>query len=482
MEIDNLIKNIKKITGNSSDVVIREINIKKNKINIIFIESLSSSNDITESILKRLTNLDDIYEDIYTHIYNMLPASNISKINTIEEVIKNIYNGFTVLIIDSNKYIAIESKATLDRGINSVENEFSMAGPKDGFTENVIKNIGLVRKRLRTPNLYIDTTTIGKEGNNKIAICYMSNIASNDLITEVKERLNDINIDAILDSGYINEKVIIKSNIFPVTNITERPDTAAQGLLEGKVILLLDNSPYAIIVPTFFTDFLHTPDDYYQKSTNITFVRLLRTIAFFISIFLPAYYISITTNNFSSIPLTLLINFTAQRQLVPFPAFFEAIAMIICFEILRESDIRIPSKTGTSVSILGGLILGSAAVEAGIISPIMIIVIAISAIGALVFTSPALINAIRYYRLLILMICIFFGIYGLFIGLTLLITNLSSITSFGYPYTSPISPIIKEEISDSIIKTTPKQTNNRNPLLAEKNIIRGKCIWKNYLY
>ena len=474
MEIEKILTEIKEKTGNSDDLIIRKMNILNNEINIIYNEALSSSTAISDTILKRLSNITDIDKDLYQYIFDIIPASNIKRINTIKDILLNIFNGFAIIIVDINKYIAIECKSTLDRGINSVENEFSVIGPKEGFTENITKNIGLIRKKIRSNDFFSESFTLGKRSKTKVNICYISSITNNELIDIVKERLNKINTDAIFDSGHLEEKLIAKKSIFPVINITERPDTTAQALLEGKICLLIDNTPYAMIIPTFFIDFLHTSDDYYQKPINTTFIRIIRLISFFISIFLPAYYISVTTNNFSSIPMTLLINFTIQRQSVPFPAFIEALAMIICFEILRESDIRIPSKTGTSVSILGGLILGSAAVSAGIISPIMIIVIAISAIGALVFTTPALINAIRYYRILILLICTFFGLYGVFIGLTILITNLSSINPFGYPYLSPISPIIKNDIKDSLIKTNNPKIVKRNPLLAEKNMIKGR--------
>ncbi|MBO5375964.1 MAG: spore germination protein, partial [Bacilli bacterium] len=226
-----------------------------------------------------------------------------------------------------------------------------------------------------------------------------------------------------------------------------------------------------IIIPTFFIDFFHTPDDYYQKNINTTFIRILRFFAFFIAIFLPGYYISITTYNPTSIPTVLLLNLIEQHTNVPFPAFFEILIMILAFEILRESDIRIPNKVGSSVSILGGLILGDAAVSAGIISPIMIIVVAISSISALVFSYNSIVNLIRYYRYFVLFLSILFGIYGIFIGFAMLVINLSSISSFGYPYTYPFVPFVKQDINDSIIKVDSKK-KKRNPLLARKNINR----------
>ena len=228
-----------------------------------------------------------------------------------------------------------------------------------------------------------------------------------------------------------------------------------------------------MIIPTFFIDFFHMPDDYYQKSFNITFIRIIRLIAFIISIFLPAYYISVTTHNPESIPIKLLTNFASQRLGVPFPGFIEALIMIICFEILRESDARTPSKVGTSLSILGGLVLGEAAVEAGIVSPIMIIVIAISTISGLLFTTNTLMYTIRYFRIILLILSAFFGLYGIFIGMMFVIIKLSSIETFGYSYLTPFSPFIKTELRDSIIKTRGKKLRLRNPVLAKKNIIRG---------
>ena len=293
----------------------------------------------------------------------------------------------------------------------------------------------------------------------------MDNITDKSLVNKVLERAKKIKNDIIIDGGYVTEE-FSRVSFLPEVNQTERPDLASFALLEGKVCLLVDNSPTVLIIPTFFIDFFHTADDYYQKNINTTFIRILRFIAFFIAIFLPGYYISITTYNPTSIPTALLMKLISQHTSVPFPAFFEILIMIIAFEILRESDIRIPNKVGSSTSILGGLILGDAAVSAGIISPIMIIVVAISSISSLIFPYNSMINLIRYYRYFILVLAILFGLYGIFIGFALLIINISSITSFGYPYTYPFVPFIKNDIKDSLIKADGKKL--RNPLISKK--------------
>lgn len=472
MSMKNVIEKIKEDTLNSSDIVIR--NIKKNNINIniVFNEVLCDGSYINEFLLKSITKTNNS-KDTFYEIYNNIPSNNVIIVNKYKDIINLLFQGFCLIQID-NKYLMVEARANLSKAISSSENEVSLIGPNEAFTETFNTNLGLIRKRLRTNNLICKSFSLGKYSNTKIGICYINGIASNELVDKIYEKVKKIDIDGIIDTGYIKEIVLDKESIFPTTNVTERPDLVSQALLEGKVAIIVDNTPYAMIIPSFFTDFFHTPDDYYQKPFNVTFIRIIRFIAFVIAIFGPAYYISVTTHNPEAIPISLLVNFSSQRQGVPFPGFIEAFIMIICFEILRESDARTPAKVGTSISILGGLVLGSAAVEAGIVSPIMIIVIAISTISGLLFTSNALIYSIRYFRLILLVLSAFFGLYGVFIGIMLLIIKLSSINSFGFPYTAPITPLIKSELRDSFIKLKSKKFRYRNPLLSKNNLIRGK--------
>ena len=304
---------------------------------------------------------------------------------------------------------------------------------------------------------------------------YMNNIINQKLLENVIEKLKKINIDGILDSGYLKKYLVEKNSLFPTIQTTERPDLVAMALLEGKCIIIVDNSPYVLITPCFFIDLFHTPDDYYQKTVNTTFIRIIRILAFLIAIFIPAYYIAITTHNHDSVTTDLLLNFLAQRRTVPFPALVEGLIMTISFEILRESDMRMASTMGTAVSILGGLVLGDAAVTAGIISPIMIIVVAISAISGLAFTSIELTSAIRFYRILFMILAASLGFYGIFLGFILLVAKLASITSFDIPYLAPFAPLIKEEQKDAILKiNNGNKLKRRNPLLTTKNKIRGR--------
>lgn len=451
----------------SKDYIYKKIKIDKKELYLIFNEVLCSGNGINESILKRLTLLNHKNFDLE----NKLPANNI-KIIKKDEIISYVNKGF-VVCLTGDMIFAIEEKQKLERGITTIESELSLNGPKDSFSESFNTNLGLIRRRIKSEDLWWDEVTLGKSTETKVGILYMNNIVDKDLVEKVKARLNLIDIDGIIDSSYLKDNLENNNSFFPTISSTERPDKVAMSLLEGKVAIIVDMSSYVLILPNFFIDFFHTVDDYYQKSINVTFIRCIRILAFFIAIFIPAYYIAVTTYNQNSIFLSLLLLLKAQRTAVPFPAIVEALFMIISFEILRESDLRMSSTTGSAISILGGLILGDAAVSAGIMSPIMIIVIAISSIAGFVFTSIELVNAIRLYRIIFLLLATVLGVYGIYLGAIYLLYKLITLTSFDKPYLAPFSPFIKKEMNDAIYKKDNKGEKSRNPLLTN-NKRRGK--------
>ena len=360
------------------------------------------------------------------------------------------------------------SKISLNRSINKIDSELSIYGPKDSFIEDLDTNVGLIRKRIKDTNLKQVNLELGRYTKTKISILYIEGIIKSSLVNHVINKLSKITIDGVIDSSYLKYTLESKFNLFPTIIQSERPDKCCMALLEGKLVIIVDNSCYGLILPSFFIDFFHTTDDYYQKGINTSFIRIIRLLAFLIALFTPAIYISVTTRNYDLIPLPLLLVLKAGRTYVPFPVYIEAIFMIICFEILKESDLRMSNKTGSAISILGGLVLGDAAVAAGIVSPIMIIVIAISSIAGLVFTSIELSNAIRDYKVLLLILSTILGIYGVILGTLILIINLIYTKTFGYNYLS----FDKNEIKDSIIKidTDIKYRNSK----LTNNIKRGR--------
>ena len=432
------------------------------RIHYFYNETLVDSRSFNDFILSKLLLLK---KKQLKRIDSYLPYCHIMKISY-QDISDYLNNGFVVLKISG--YYACEVRANLDRGVSMVESELSLGGAKDSFSEVFNTNLGLIRRRIKSDSLKIKDMTVGKYTKTKVGILYIDSICKMDLVYHIEKCFQNITIDGILDSSYLKYSLETKHQLFPTIIQTERPDRASMALLEGKVVIIVDNSPFALILPSFFLDFFHTTDDYFQKSFHASFIRLIRVFAFFIAIFTPAIYISVTTRNYQWVPLPLLLMLKAGRTFVPFPAYIEALFMIICFEILRESDIRMSSTSGSAVSILGGLILGDAAVAAGIVSPIMIIVIAISSIAGLVFSSNELVNALRTYKIFLLILGTIFGLYGVMIGTVHILLQIFHTEIFGYSYFS----FDRNEIKDSILKID-SDIKKRNSHLTN-NIIRGR--------
>lgn len=463
-----LVQRIKKTISISKDYKIREFMVDRKKVYLVFNEVLCSTTMINDFILDDLIRLS---KRQLKNVESHLPDANVIGIEE-KDIFSFVNQGFAVLITD--KLYAIEVRERLDRGVTSVQSELSITGPKDSFTEMFNTNLGLIRRRIKTTNLESLDLEVGRYTKTKVTILSVKGIVKEELVQKVYDQLKRISIDGIIDSSYLKSYLEGDHTLFPTVMMSERPDRASMALLEGKVVILTDLSPYALILPSFFLDYFHTVDDYYQKNSNTTFIRIIRVIAFFVAIFLPAIYISVTTRNYDLVPYRLLLILKAGRTFVPFAAYIEALFMIIAFEILKESDIRMSATTGSAVSILGGLILGDAAVSAGIVSPIMIIIIAISSIAALIFPSNELVNAIRFYKISILLLSAFFGIYGVFVGAVFLFYKLISMKSFGFSYLSSIIPFDKYEWKDSILRKEQK-TKYRNSYITD-NVVRGRNL------
>ena len=445
----------------SKDYIFKEVLIQNKKINLIFNEVLTDSNSINKLLYYLLTKVNK--KDL-NNLINKIPISNSIIIK--EKDIKKYLNLGYVIIIYKNIY-AVELKSHEGRGVQTINSELSIGGAKDSFSENINTNLSLIRKRIKR-NLIVETLTIGRISQTKINILGINGIVSNKLIKSVKKRLEKIDIDGIMDSSYLKFSLEDGKNLFPTIMMSERPDKCSMALLEGKVVILVENSCYGLILPSFLLDFFHTTDDYFQKSFNTTFIRIIRLFAFLIAVFLPALYISVTTRNYELVPFPLLLMLKAGRSFVPFPAYIEALFMIIAFEILKESDLRMSTTSGSAVSILGGLILGDAAVSAGIVSPIMIIIIAISSIAGLIFTSIELVNALRIYKIFLLILGTILGIYGVIFGGIIMFINIFKTKIFGFKYLE----IDKNEIKDSIIKIDDN-IRKRNTRLTN-NVLRGR--------
>lgn len=457
------IEDLKKFEKYNPDLKIRELKNGNSSVYIIYFETLCKSNTINDFILKpiyddKIKSLDDIK--------NKLPSGNLLEINDENTLYDNLYSGFTIISID-NKFISFETKESLDSGIVAATNEKVIKGPKDAFTENYQSNVGLIRKRIRSKNLKVNEYTIGTSSKTKVALFYLDDIVNKDLVNKIEKKLKTMSLDYVANSNYIIDAMSKKNNIMPTNIMTERPDLTSFLLMEGRIAIMVENSPQVIIIPMFFSDTIHTIDDYYQNSKNVSVTRIIRVIAFIISVTIPGMYLALTTFNQEALPTSLLINFSIQRQGVPFPSIVEALVMFLIFEILKESDTRIPFVVGTSMSIVGALVLGQAAVDAGLISPIMIIIIAVSSVTSFLFNDNDLVNAIRVWKLIFILLSAFAGLYGFFIALLLFLVKISSMDSYGFDYVT-VDGILKSNIQkNGIILTKKFKLNKRNSVLTK---------------
>ncbi len=473
--VEENINKIKLLYGDSSDINTRIIKFKNGNVGVIFLESSSSSETVSDFIIKSIDmiNPNGIFQSIYNTLENKIFNSQMTTTNDFSKFSYYLSAGFTIVITsDSDEAIILETRATLDRGVSESSSEPVLRGPKDSFTESHSKNLGLIRKRIKDSNLWFDELRIGKRTKARVTIGYINDIVNKKQIKYIKKKLSKINIDGILDSGNLREYLINNKSAFPQVQSTERPDLTSHALLNGKIVILVENSPIVLLLPAVFVDFIHTPEDFYQKPLNISFTRILKFISLIITLFTPAIYIAITTFDQIIVPNELLISIAVQREAVPFPTSIEIIVLMTIFEILRESDIRMPSNMGTSMSIVGALVLGQAAVDAGIVSPIAVIVVAFTSICSLIFTDIDFMNGIRFWRFLFILSASFLGLIGLVIMSLIFIIKLSSLENFGVSYLSPFSPFDLSAQKDALVRFSFPKLFKRPSYLNIKNITK----------
>lgn len=470
--IESVIKYIKDLNSNSGDIVTRIIKKGTKKIGYIYLESVSSDDKISDFLTKSFTDLST-FTSLFTSLQNKIYNSHISTTDNYTDLFYYLASGYTAILVEgNNKAIIVETKTTLDRGVVESSSEPIVRGPKDSFTENHPKNIGLIRKRIKDHNLIFQDTLVGRRSKTKISVAYIKDIANLHHVQEIIDKLNKIDIDAIIDSGYIRELLEENSkSVFPKMISTERPDLTCTSLLEGRIIILVENCPFVLILPGLLIDFIHSPEDYYHKPLNATFNRFLRIICFFITIITPGIYVALMTFNPEIIPSQLLISLAIQRDGVPFSTAIEVLIFVITFEMLREADIHAPSVSGSAMNIVGALILGDAAVNAGIVSPIVIIVVAVTSISELVFYDVDIINALREWRILFIIASLLLGLMGFVVASIIFTAKLVSITCLDTPYLTPFSPMYFKQWGDGIFRF-PRGKLKQRPGYLTKNVIR----------
>ncbi|WP_139490257.1 spore germination protein [Brevibacillus dissolubilis] len=427
---------------------------------LVFLDGLSDKNSLNSHILRPLMyGTQEVQKDI------SLPTISGCRILTTWSDVENaILQGESLLFLDGQQEVtAYDTKGWPQRGIEDPQLESSLKGGHQGFVETGMQNISLIRRYIPNLNLRISEQKIGRRGKTNVWILYLEDIAHPEVLQELETRLSKVDVDAVINTGELAE--FIEDNPFspfPQFIMTERPDSAASQLLAGRFVVIVDRSPSVIIAPATFTSFLQSVDDYSTRWLVTSFIRLLRFIALFIALLLPATYIAFISYNYEVIPIQLFLSVAESRARVPFPPLIEALMMEIMIEMMREAGIRLPAPVGQTIGIVGGIVVGQAAVQAGIVSNIMVIVVASTAIASFIFPSYDMGTAVRLLRFPMMLMASLFGIVGIVIGCMTLVGHLVALESLGTPYGSPLAPLRLVDMKDTFVRL-PLWTMFRRP-------------------
>jgi hypothetical protein len=462
-----------RVVFQSADIVFYEFTIFDGRnASIVYIEGLSDSKHIGSDILFPLTKAK--MPEVSSSVRNLPIEKLVREYTTIAEtriayslsdVITYVMREYVLLFIDGEATgAALSAVSRRDRAIEQPDTETVIRGPREGFNENIATSISLIRRRLPTPGLHVESFRIGSYTKTDTAICYIDGIIDPNLVHEARSRLERIKIDGIIDTGYIEE--LIEDNPFspfPQLQNTERPDVVTAALLEGKFALLTDGSPFALIAPVNAWSALQASEDNYERYLIATLVRWLRYLYMFFALYLPSMYVAITTFHQEMLPTRLLLSVAAAREVTPLPAVAEALLMEITFEILREAGIRLPKAIGSAISIVGALVIGQAAVQAGMVSAPMVIVVSITGIASFAIPRYSFAIALRMLRFPMIFFAGTLGLFGILIGSLAIVIHLCCLRSFGKPYLEPVSPLIWQGLKDVIVRA-PRWAMKYRPL------------------
>lgn len=453
----------------NQDVKIRNIRISGllRQAAILYIDTITDPKAIEDNIITPLlTNKDTTKE-----INEIITAQSITTKEVINEVLIEINKGNVALFVEGENQVYLLGATQFDgRSVEKTENENVVKGPKEAFNEKAATNISLIRKRTKNENLVVESLVISKRSNNDLYILYQKDLINEKLLQNVKDRVNSLDVDAIQNLSLLEQQIEErKYSIFPTILYTERPDRATSFLEDGHIVLLMDNSPDSLVLPATFWSFYHNSEDHYLRFAYGNFTRLLRFLALFITLFTSAVYVAVVTYHSEMVPPDLLLAIAATREKVPFPAAIEVLIMEIAFELIREAGLRVPSPIGPTIGIVGALILGQAAVQANIVSPIVVIVVALGGLSSFAVGDISMNFTIRISRFLLLVSASLFGLYGLTAFFTIGMFYMVSLKSFGVPYLSPMTPTYQSS-SDTVFRRILKNELFRPGYVKPKDL------------
>ncbi len=468
---------IQKLFADDDTLIVRQVGNSYDKrlcFCLFYNDSVADSKIINENIIKPLTLSKAIQkdQDLMDSLMNqVLQINELKKTNQVKEIVESVTYGDTILLIDGEaEALILNSKSFETRALEEPPAENVLSGPREGFCESIKVNLSLIRRRLRTNEFKIKFITLGQRTGTKVAICYIDDIVNKDILKEVHRRLEKIQIDGILDAHYITE-MIEDSHTSPFRTIgyTERPDVVVAKILEGRIAILVDGTPVVLTIPYLFIENFQSNEDYYLNYYYTSFTRFVRILSFLLTITVPAIYIAIGAFQHQMFPTQLLINIASERAQVPLPAALEAFVMLVVFDILRETGIRIPSNVGQALSIVGALVIGQAAVQAKLVAAPMIIIVALTAITSLLI--PKLNSPIIFIRLILLTFASVMGLVGLILGLAAMLIHILNLSSFGILQMTPVGRLQEQKIKDIVIRA-PWNKMMKRPGRITQNPVR----------
>lgn len=460
--LESNIQTIRELFRSDNDLVLREFSVAVcggKKAALIYIEGLAGAQAVYDGVLQPLMvesrKLGGVIEvsSMRDVIETLLPSNDAALDRTFDKLCEVVLSGDCALLMDGFPDFAyVNAKSFEKRAVTEPQTETVVRGPREGFTEAIRVNTSLIRRKIKSQNLRMDVMTIGERTKTLVCISYIDNLADPKMIAEVKRRLGLIDTDAILSSGYIEEYIEdAPFSVFPTINYTEKPDVAAARLLEGRCALIIDGTPFVLTLPMLFVECFQSPEDYTVRSVYATFMRVLRMLAFFVSLVAPAMYVALVSFHQELIPTPLLFTIAAAEEGLPFPSYVETAVMLLTFEIMREAGVRLPRPVGQTVNIVGALVMGQAAIQAGIVGAPVVIVIAFTAVAS--FLTPALSDATVLLRWIFLLLATIMGGFGIAIGLMAVLIHIASLESFGSIYLYPFSPFEAEGLKDAIVRS-----------------------------
>lgn len=445
------LEKIKKRFEGAFDVKYREVMTTLGMCTLVFIDDLCSAQFISEYIVTPLKKKDFQCKNISDVITNVLDINIANYAKNFDDAVLHVLSGDIILLFDSiDDIIYCEVKGFVRRGVSIPVTEAVIKGPREGFTELFVDNISLIRRKIKNSDLKFEPVFVGEKSQTVVCISYIKGVAPEYLVNHVKDVVNKLDLNFILDTNYIEDQLKGQKSIFDTVGYTEKPDEVAAKVLEGRVAVLVDGTPFVITVPYFFLENFQAPDDYYINKYFANFTRVLRWLAFFIATFLPALYVAVVTHHFALIPSMFVFRLAVSRAGVPLPTVVEVGLMMLAFQLIKEAGLRLPQPIGGAMSIVAALILGDAVVGAGIASRITIIIVAASTLSY--FLIPKIYGAMSIWSILITILGSLFGLPGFFIGSLLLLSKLAELKTGGYSFLFPLGSLETYKFKDIVFR------------------------------